>query len=183
MNSIQKADLYNYFLKIKMAGISEPFLYYLSYAEYERFQNFLEDMNFSAKDQDSTRFFCFTTLEKIDVALSSKHIQYVNFIEEMKDHIIKKEINEDYDLSIYFPKEKDVFRVCFDEDAALSSLIFLLDLGLIADEPFFNFLDDDGELVSLNLFEPVVFEFNSETLKRGEKEIQKDDDEEWTQQN
>lgn len=183
MHSIQKSQLYNYFLKIKMSGIPDPFLYYVSYAEYERFQNFLEDMNYSGKDQDSIRFFCFTTLEKIDVALSSKNIQYVNFIGEMKDDIIKKEIKDDYDLIIYYPQQKDALRVRFDEDAALSSLIFLLDLGLIADEPFFSFLDDDGELVSLNLFEPVVFEFNSETLQRGQKEIQKDDDDEWTQQN
>lgn len=174
MNSPKKSDLYNFFLKIKMKGIPEPFLYYVPYSEFERFQDFLENLNYSSKDQDSIRFFCFTTLEKIDVALSSKNIQYVNFLEERKDHIIKKEINEDYDLSIYFPEDKNVLQMRFDEEVSLSSLIFLLDLGIIKDEPFFSFLDDDGELVSLNLFEPVVFEFNSETLKIGEEELNKE---------
>ncbi|MBU0558189.1 MAG: hypothetical protein KJ799_18690 [Bacteroidetes bacterium] len=180
-----------YTLVLFMRDKENPFVYEISAAEKERFNN-ISDLSISEGPEKS--FFCFETTNGLQVAVSISHIQFAhNLYDPDIEKILTKlysenngggsislsllnnktNINESYPLlenvHIYIENRKEILKCGIDDPIEAFNIITYLDTYPDFDERFLNFVDIDGENVMVNPEDLLILELPSEIYEEGFK--------------
>lgn len=170
-NAMDSSEGYlNHYLKILINNLDDFFIYKTSKDVCDDLDALLN--NISDEGIGEHDYFCFDTADGGNVALSVSGIQMVNFLFDIghteKDDPEAEEAMDEMG-KIYLRGKKDPFITGFGEPIEALSLFATLGLGEFDDEPFFSFVDVDGEQVTLRLQEIVLLELPESLVSYGEE--------------
>ena len=160
----------NHYLKILIKNLDDFLIYKTSKDVCDDLDAVLN--NIPDEEINKNDYFCFDTADGGNVALSMNDIQMVNFLFDFghtEEDDPEAEDAMDEMGKIYFRGKREPFTTDFGEPIEALSLFATLGLGEFDDEPFFSFLDVDGEQVTLRLEEIVVLELPESLVSYGEE--------------
>lgn len=168
MKSNGNGDVLKYIVKLLLKNFEEPFIYELASEEIDRLKDFLPNIH----QKEVKRFFCFESMNNINVAVSIPDVQLVHFLWEKASHqnIEDEEVYRESSVSFYFRHKAVPYTSDFDENADAALLFSMLD-SFDDEIGFFSFIDIDGEQVSFRLNELTLVEFDSKVLNSGFDEL------------
>ena len=163
----------NHYLKILIKNLDDFFIYKTSKDvcdDLDAVLNNIPDGGIGEND-----YFCFDTTDGGNVALSMNDIQMVNFLFDFGHTEEDDPAEEAMDEmgKICFRGKREPFITDFGEPIEALSLFATLGLGEFDDEPFFSFVDVDGEQVTLRLEEIVLLELPESLVSYGEELLEK----------
>jgi hypothetical protein len=165
-----REEYLNYYLRVLMKGFADLFIYKVPKVVSDELDFTLD----SIPDRGTFKndYFCFETIDSGHVALSISDIQLVNFLFDI-GYTEKEDEEEDEIMDevgkIYFRGKKEPFVTGFGEPLEALTLFATLEVGDFDNEPFFSFVDIDGEQVTLRIEEIVVLELPESLVSYGEE--------------
>jgi len=160
----------NHYLKILIKDFDDFLIYKTSKLVCDELDFMLD--NIPKEGIFKNGYFCFETIDGGNVALSISDIQMVNFLFDI-GHTEKDDTETEEDMDetgrIFFRGKKEPFVTGFGEPIEALSLFAILDLGEFDNEPFFSFVDVDGEQVTLRLEEILLFELPASLVSYAEE--------------
>ena len=149
------------FLRIKMRNFEETFYYEVSEDENNQLKDILYNTSFDELDYRNKQFITFKTVDDLTIIVAIDKIQYVHFLWERPEVIIRKESNEDrfMHMKLYLVGKEQPMDISFEEPEDMEPLFE----GLSADIApltfaFVCFDDENGETIALNLEDIVLMD-------------------------
>ena len=157
-------DPVRYILHVQMRGIPDALQFPIDRQTGERLQTALDH---HSQQPTSLRFFWFTSVDEIEVALSINDIEYVNFLWETGISFtmpLLGEMDDELTIGIFFrDRAKPLLRKAPDHEEI--ETIFHIIQEPLNDSYFLSFTDEDDEMVTFNPQHVVMITSKTEILQ------------------
>jgi hypothetical protein len=172
---MKKADIYTYYLRVFLSGISEPLVFKVDRETLERVERNFDDQLVS--------FCAFSTLDGREIVVNLSCIDLINFLWEPRardpseapaSRVVDEE-DEDETIRLHFKGRTKPCETAVEEAWRAWDLFRGLEMVEVDNAPFLSFLDEDGENACFNSRNIVFVEAPASLLARGAREVEKQD--------
>ena len=152
-----RRNVMRYFVKCMFSGRAEELTYQVDEKTADRVRR-----NVSATPSD---FCCFSTLDGLEVAISLARLDFIHFLWDAA--LPQLAAVEHWPASIYFSGRQEAF-ICDPQDGEEAfDVFFLLETGVMDNDPFLALTDEDGEVVVFDARHIDAVEMSSALVAEG----------------